>query len=274
MKGKNEIILLNKFDTNFECSFQIFKLQKKMDEETEEKKEDITKLEKQDHLSSFITSKEASKKIINMIENIVNNYISFWNTMLVHDWSKSVYFIKMNEIVESIKSLNAELNQKIKSLESWNLLDQDTIKIYIKYLKEITNHNEKANIFSNKISKEEENKHGYDEINLYELNYQEMSKNEDCKYIVIDLSNNKIINISFPACKIFGYSKEELINRPIDILFPEIYNPDRKIFLTNKIDDYKKKLLINDKKINLETWIDNNFAIDNYKFIKQVKLKW
>ena len=79
-----------------------------------------------------------------MIENIVNNYISFWNTMLVHDWSKSVYFIKMNEIVESIKSLNAELNQKIKSLESWNLLDQDTIKIYIQYLKEIINHNEKS----------------------------------------------------------------------------------------------------------------------------------
>jgi len=158
LKGKNEIILLNKFDTNFECSFQIFKLQKKMDEETEEKKEDITKLEKQDHLSCFITSKEASKKIINIIENIVNNYISFWNTMLTQDWNKSDHFIKMNEIVENITSLNAELNQKIKSLEIWNLLDQDTIKIYIQYLKEIINHNEKASIFSNKISEEEENK--------------------------------------------------------------------------------------------------------------------
>ena len=44
--------------------------------------------------------------------------------------------------------------------------------------------------------------------------------------------------------------------------------------MSNKIDDYKKKLLINDKKINSETWIDNNFAIDNYKFLIQVKLKW
>ena len=168
LKGKNDIILLNKFDTNFECSYLIFKLQKKMEEENKEVKEDITKLEKLDHLSCFITAKEESKKIINMIENIVNNYISFWNTMLVHDWNKSDHFIKMNQMVENIRSLNTELNQKIKSLESWDLLDQDTIKVYIQYLKEIINHNEKANIFSNKVSEEEEeNKHGYDEINLY-----------------------------------------------------------------------------------------------------------
>ena len=234
LKGKNEIILLNKFETNFECSFLIFKLQKKLNEENNEKKEDITKLEKEDHLSSFITAKEASKKIISMIENIVGNYISYWNTMLVHDWSKSEHFIKMNQIVESIKSLNAELNQKIKSLESWNLLDQDTLKIYVQYLKEIINHNEKANIFNNKISEEEENKHGYDEINLYELNYKEMSKNEDYKYIIIDLSKNKIINVSLPVCKIFGYSKEDLINRSLDILFPEIFNSNRKNFFAKK----------------------------------------
>ena len=274
LKAKNEIILLNKFETNFECSFLIFKLQKKLNEENNEKKEDITKLEKEDHLSSFITAKEASKKIISMIENIVGNYISYWNTMLVHDWSKSEHFIKMNQIVESIKSLNAELNQKIKSLESWNLLDQDTLKIYVQYLKEIINHNEKANIFNNKISEEEENKYGYDEINLYELNYKEMSKNEDYKYIIIDLSKNKIINISLPVCKIFGYSKGELINRPLDILFPEIYNSNRKMFFENKIDDYKKKLLTSNKKINSDTWLDNNFGIDYGKFLIQVKLKW
>ena len=274
LKVKNEIILLNKFETNFECSFLIFKLQKKLNEEKDEKKDDITKYDKQDHLSSFISAKEASKKIINMIENIVNNYISFWNTMLVHDWSKSVYFIKMNEIVENIKSLNAELNQKIKSLESWNLLDQDTIKIYIQYLKEIINNNEKANIFNNKISEEEESKHSYEEVNLYELNYKEMSKNEDYKYIIIDLSKNKIINVSLPVCKIFGYSKADLINRPLDILFPEIFNSNRKNFFAKKIDDYKKKLLTSNKKINSETWIDNNFGIDYGKFLIQVKLKW
>ena len=47
----------------------------------------------------------------------------------------------------------------------------------------------KANIFINKISEEEENKHGYEEVNLYELNYKEMSKNEDYKYIIVTIIN-------------------------------------------------------------------------------------
>ena len=194
--------------------------------------------------------------------------------MLIHDWNKSDHLIKLNHLGEDIKFLNKELSQNIKSLESWNLLDQETIKIYIKYLKEIINHNEKAHSFINKISEDEQNKHQYDEINLYELNYKEMSKNEEYKYIIINFPQNKIINISFPVCKIFGYTKEELTGRSLDILFPEIYNPGRKLFFQNKMETYKKKLLIQNKKINSETWMDNSFGIDKSKFLISIKIKW
>ena len=273
LKGKNEIILLDKFETNFECSFLIYKL-KKYIEDTFSDKEEIKTENNNENLSQVVSSKEASKKIKSVIENIITKYVSLWNIMLIHDWNKSDHLIKMNHLGEDIKFLNKELNQNIKSLEGWNLLDQETMKIYIKYLKEIINHNEKAHSFINKISENEQNKHQYDEINLYELNYKEMSKNEEYKYIIINFPQNKIINVSFPVCKIFGYAKEELTGRALDILFPEIYNPCRKLLFQNKIEIYKKKLLIHNKKINSETWMDNTFGIDKSKFLISVKIKW
>ena len=273
LKGKNEIILLDKFESNFECSFLIYKL-KKYIEDTFSDKEEIKKENTNENLSKFASSKEASKRIKSIIENIISNYVSLWNIMLIHDWNKSDHLIKMNRLGEDIKFLNKELSQNIKSLEGWNLLDQETTKIYIKYLKEIINHNEKAHSFIDKISEDEQNKYQYDEINLYELNYKEMSKNEDYKYIIINFPQNKIINASFPVCKIFGYTKEELIGRSLDILFPEIYNPNRKLLFQNKIEIYKKKLLIYNKKINSETWMDNTFGIDKSKFLISIKIKW
>ena len=87
---------------------------------------------------------------------------------------------------------------------------------------------ENANKYKIKINNEEQNINQYDETNLLELNYKELSKTEEYKYIVINLLKNEIINVSLSVCKIFGYTKEELIGLYLDILFPEIYHSTRK----------------------------------------------
>ena len=277
LKGKNEIILLNKFETNLECSYLIYKVQKYISDNMNDKEEEIETNNNENSISQSMYYKEITKGIKSMIENILNNYVSFWNILLIHDWNTSENFIKMSHLGENIKSLNRELSDNIKSLESWNLLDQDTIKIYTQYLKEIINNEEKANIFSERISEDEQSKHQFDDINLFELNYKEMSKNEDYKYIIINCSKNgfnKICNISFPACKIFGYTKEELIGRSLDLLFPEIYNFSRKLFFQNKLEEYKQKLLIKNKKINSDTWTFDSFGLNKSKFLISFKVKW
>ena len=183
----------------------------------------------------------------------------------------------MNKLGQKIKSLNNELNKNIKLLDSWNLLDQDKIKIYIHYLKEIINNNEKAIIFNKKLSDEAENRNMYDDINLYQLNYEEMSKNEDNKYIIINLSKddfNKISSISYSVCKEFGYMKEELIGHSSDILFPEIFNDFRKIFFEKKVEEYKQKLFHTNKIINSEIWTGDCYGINKIKFLIQFKAKW
>ena len=276
LKGKNELILVDDFEKNLECSFLIYKVKKFAQDILNDKEENI-KSDNKENVSFSLSFKLISKAIKSLIENIVTNYVSFWNILLIHDWNNPENFIKMSHLGEDIKSLNKELNQNIESLETWNLLDQETIKIYSHYLKEIINNNEKADIFCNKISEEEQNKHMYDEINIFELNYKEMSKNEDYKYIIINYSKEgllKILNVSFPVCKLFGYTREDLIGRPLDILFPDIYNNDLKLFFQSKVEEYKHNLLMKTKKLNSDSWTLDCFGKNKGKCLIHFKAKW
>ena len=271
IKAKNELILLNKFEKNFECSFIIYKIQKYLDEN----KENID-AENINYSQSF-SFKSINNEIKILIDNIIMNYIKFWNILLDPNSNNHKNFGNMKKLGQKIKLLNNDLNEKIKSLDSWNLLEQDTIKIYIHYLKEIINNNEKAIKFNKKLSDENENKHIYDEINLYELNFDEMSKNEDYKYIIIDLSKNdfnKISNISFSVCKEFGYMKEELIGRSSDILFPDIFNNYRKIFFKRKVEEHQQNIMKKNKIINSHIWKGDCFGINKIKFLIPFKAKW
>ena len=275
LKGKNEIISLDKFEKNLECSFLAYKVKKYFKNNIKDKEE--IKEQLNNNVSSSVSFKSVSKEIKILIEQLASNYASFWNILLIHDWNNKENFIKMSQLGDNIKSLNQELKKNIKYLDNWNLLDQDTIKIYIKYLKEIIHDDEKANIYKNKILEEEQNKHLFDDINLFELNYKEMSKNEDYKYIIINYSENgfnKIINVSFQVCKIFGYTKEALIGRPLDILLPKIYNNDCKLFFQNKVDKYKHDLVIKNQKINSESWTMDCYGINKEKFLFNFKSKW
>ena len=259
LKAKNELLILNKFEKNLECSFITYKLQKYLNENEQNKKLDINI-----NYSGSISYKLISNKIKSSINNIIIEYIKFLNTLLNSNCNNQKDFEKMNKLGQKIKSLNNELNKNIKLLDSWNLLDQDTIKIYVHYLKEIINNNKKAIIFNKKLSDEAENRNMYDDINLYQLNYEEMSKNEDYKYIIINLSKddfNKISSISYSVCKEFGYMKEELIGHSSDILFPEIFNDFRKIFFKKKVEEYKQKLFHTNKIINSEIWTGDCYGI-------------
>ena len=252
IKAKNEIISIDKFETNLENRFLIYKVKKYIHENFEDK--DDTKLDNKENLTQLMSYKSLSIKIISLIENIVKNYTNFWNILLVQEVNKSENFHDLSKVGEKIKSLSIELNNNIKFLETWNLLEQETAKIYIQYLKDIINNNEEASIFINQISEEEQNKHQYNELNLFELNFKEMSRNEDYKYIIINYSKNnfnKIDNISSLVCKIFGYTKEELIGHSLDLLFPELYKEKRKLFLKNKLEEYKQKIFNQNSILNL-----------------------
>jgi PAS domain S-box-containing protein len=104
-----------------------------------------------------------------------------------------------------------------------------------------------------------------------------MSKNEDYKYIIISCSLSNfytIFNLSSSTCPIFGYTKEELIGRPFDILLPEIYCSNHRQMLQNKLDEFKKKLLIKNVKMRSDSWIEDSFGRNKMKYLVHYKVRW
>ena len=278
LKGESEIALLSKFNTNLEDSFLAYKAQRFIkDEESGE----LNLNEHDDQNTDFINS-IAYKSILNNIKSLIGkitiNYIDFWTILAISEGNKIQNFLKMSKIGTRISSLSEELIGHIKKLETINIYDQETFKLYIQYLNEILSNTTQANVYGNKLTETDQNRHQYDEENLFDLNYKEMSKREDYKYIIINFSPfkfNTIANLSYSTCKSFGYTKEDLIGKSYDSLIPDIFCNEQRKFFEDKIDDFKKQLLLQKNvKVRSESWIDGSFSKNKLKYLVPFRARW
>ena len=278
LKGVSEIMLLDKFNTNLEDSFLSYKAQRFLkDEETGE-----LNLNEHDNQDTNFINSIAYKSILNSIKSLIGkitmNYIDFWTILAISDGNKTQNFLRMSKIGTRIRALSEELLEHIKKLETINIYDQETFKIYMQYLTEILTNTTQANSYNNKLSETDQNKHQYNEENLFDLNYKEMSKREDYKYIIINFSPmkfNSISNLSYSTCKSFGYTKEELIGRPYNMLLPEIFCHEQNKIFEEKIDDFKKKiLLMKNVKVRSDSWIDGSFSKNKLKYLIPFRTRW
>ena len=275
-KGTNEILLLNRYTTNLEDSFLIYRAQRFIEEENE------------GHSNSDINIKTVNsstyKAILNNIKSLIGkittNYIDFWTILAISDESKSENFQKMSRIGTRISKLNEDLISDFERLERVNLYDQDTIKLYAQYLSEILNNHASANIYNNKLIELEQRKHQFNEENLFDLNYKAMARSEDYKYIVISCAPanfNTICNLSLSICPMFGFSKEELIGRPLDFILPELFCVYHKKVLEEKVEDFKKTMLVKNKNISIkarsEPKLVDTYAKTKMKYLVPIKLK-
>ena len=279
LQGINEITLLNKFNTNLEDSFLIYKAQRYIQENYDDSL-NLNNNSNQEQNSNFINSityKNTLNNVKSLIGKITINYIDFWTILAISDENKSDNFQKMSQIGTKISKLSEELLANIDKLEKVNLYDPDIFKLYIQYLIEILSDNTQASIYNNKLSENDQQRHQYNEENLYELNYNVMAKSEDYKYIVLNCSPSKfnsISNVSLSICSIFGYSKEELIGHPYDYLLPELFCVFHKNVLQNKVDEFKKKLLIKNTKIRSDSWTEESFVRNKMKYLVPLKIRW
>ena len=200
--------------------------------------------------------------------------------MAISDESKSENFQKMSRIGTKISKFNEDLVSDFERLERVNLFDQDTIKLYSQYLSEILNNHTLANTYNNKLIELEQKRHQFNEENLFNMNYKAMARSEDYKYIVISGAPNTfnfICNISLCICPMFGFSKEELIGKPLDFLLPELFTIHHKKLLIEKVEDFKKTILAKHKNMSLkvrsESKIIQTFAKTKMKYLVPIKMK-
>ena len=112
------------------------------------------------------------------------------------------------------------------------------------------------------------------------MNYKAMARSEDYKYIVISGAPNNfntICNISLSICPKFGFTKEELIGKPLDYILPELFCIHHKKLLVEKVEEFKKTMLVKNKNMSLkvrsEPKIIQSFAKTKMKYLVPIKMK-
>ena len=275
-KGTNEILLLNRYSTNLEDSFLIYRAQRFIEEENEGHSD----IESNSKIVNSSTYKAILNNIKVLIGKITNHYIDFWTILAISDESKSENFQKMSRIGTKISKFNEDLISDFERLERVNLFDQDTIKLYSQYLSEILNNHSLANTYNNKLLELEQRRHQFNEENLFDLNYKAMARSEDYKFIVIGGAPNNfnsICNISLSICPMFGFSKEELIGKPLDYILPELFSINHKKVLVEKVEEFKKTMLVKNKSMSLKVRSEpksiQTFAKTKMKYLVPIKLK-
>ena len=274
-QGTNEVLLLNKYSTNFEDSFLIFRAQKLIeDENIGNSFEDV---------NSKTISPIIFKAILNNIKNtmgtIAMNYIDFWTILSRGEETNHDNFRRMNKIGNKISKLNNELIYNIERLERVNLYDQDTIKLYSQYLIDILNDQEAANKYNSKLIELEQAKHQYNEDNIFNMNYKAMSRSEEYKYIVISCSPGNfgiICNMSLSVNVLFGFTKEELVGRPLDYILPELFIIPHKKLLQEKVENFKKSIILKNNttsKIRSDFKLIETFGRTKMKYLVPIKMK-
>ena len=183
---------------------------------------------------------------------------------------------KLNFIGNKIIKLNQQLLINIDVVQKVNLYDLDLVKLYYHYLLEILNDHSNANKYKSKIIELEHITHQFDEDNIFNLNYKELIRSEEYKYLVINCSPDKlgtIKNLSLSTSLLFGFSKEELIGRPLDYILPELYILPHKKLLINNIEKYKKNYIFKNTKNYSDSKIFETFVRNKMKYLVPIKMK-
>ena len=168
-------------------------------------------------------------------------YYDFWSALYNYHIQGIEDFTKLNDtgnqlnkLIENIENLFIKLNEIKKN-------DYEIIKLYESFSKNILNDEEKYSKYNN-ISKNLSiyNKIKNIEIDFSNFNLGILCENDEKNLLIISIDEKHkgiIMNISLKSCLIFGYQKDEIVGKNIDILIPELF---QKIYI-NLFNDLSDK---------------------------------
>lgn len=170
-----------------------------------------------------------------------NLYIEFWTSINSSNENQEDV-AKLNDLGTKINKVVADIKTNFDKMQKLKHNDELVIRIYSDFLLDILNEKEKGLYYQNRL-KEIEGTNDNEKISEdKDINLDHLIS-DDFQYIMITAENEKpniIKKLTTEICSLFGYSKEELIGQPIDILMPEQYQKIHKKILQNKLDEYKK----------------------------------
>lgn len=122
--------------------------------------------------------------------------------------------------------------------------DKQVLRIYSEFLSEIMNDSEKATIYKIRLTGIEGDKMFIQEEKAnFDFNF--INTSDDFQFLMLSADENNfdaIVKMSIGICNIFGYTKNELLGKHINLIIPEQMQKAHKNILEQRVAAYKKQL--------------------------------
>ena len=207
-------------------------------------------------------------------------YYEFWNILYKYHIQGIENFYKLNSIGKELTILINEIEEKFKVLHNVKGDDASLLYLYSGFIKYILGNKEKYENLKNIL----ESISNVDKIKDFEVDYTNfdskiLDESDENKYLILSAEEENlgtIINASYSATKIFGYTKQELIGKKFSFLLPYISQKEFDNYLVKQTNHLKIRFyeaLTNKKEYYPQ--IDELFvnAKDKSKYLVPVYIK-
>ena len=267
---KQAILILNSIKYNkisFQTKYNIYRCKKLIDKFS---------AATNSYYFNYRTKVNNFKKLIAKTTNLYNE---FWSLIYGTKFQHSDNFKKLFKIGSSIMEFNQKIEETYNSLIQTKTNNIDIYKLYNEYVQNILIDEEKNEnfekikdmIFSKSVENEEKIYSNFD------MDF--LKQNGDTRYLLISGSKKDlgtIIDCSSNAAMVFGYVKEEVIGKHVNLFIPEILHQKHNVALSKKSSQNNFKLFddLYQKKEYSPSFIqDYFFGVSKSKFMKSLKLK-
>ena len=238
-----ELANTEKHFPSFEEEFIIFRYKKLLEEQTaelgdnEDNLDVVSNIEYKNHFNTFKNS----------IAKVATLYLEFWSLLSNPNQDCQEDLTKLNDYGTKINVLVEDINSNFEKIQKLKHNDKPTIKYYADFLNDILNDKDKAQSFKTLLGELEDAKHAApDENNLMNFDLNTLNSNSEYQYIIVSAQPEKfgvITNCSLGICSMFGYTRSELIGKPLETIMPEIFHKSHKDLLWDKLNEYKKQFV-------------------------------
>ena len=271
MNNKKQALIvsnsINQENTSFLRNYNIYKCKKVINACNSEKN------------NFYYNYRKNANEFTNLISKISNLYYKFWSLLYESKFQQKNNFIYLYELGSEIMEINKKIEKLYNLLIITKTSNIEIYKLYSEYIEIILNNEEKylkyinnyKSIYSQTVENEVKN---YSNFNIDNLKH----KNNSTFLLVSGAKKNlgTILNCSMSASTVFGYTKEELIGKHINIIIPDLFHHKHNKVIGNQSKKYEIELLddLFQKKLYNPTFKEGKFfGIVKSKFIKLLKLK-
>ena len=194
------------------------------------------------------------KELLNKISML---YYDFWLALYSNNCEGKEQFKQLNDIGTKINNLLYQIENYFELIYSIKNDDNEILKLYSFYLKDILNDEERYIIYHSilaNISTDFNFKIKEIDYASYDINNNLLKERKDVEYLIISAEDSeknerKILNMSKGLSSIIGYQPHEIIGKDMNILIPRLFH---------KYHTAMFKKLVNKRKLELYKTLSTN----------------